>query len=193
RPTQTTIGGLVAANLSGPLRASQGTVRDLLLGLEVVQASGALVRGGGRVVKNVAGDDLPKLHVGALGTLGIVVQVTFKIRPRPEREGAVVIACRSAREAGDVALAVRDALDPLWIEVAGSGGLADGPGDGAAVAIGVGGVAAEVDHGRAQVLAVAEARGCRAAQVEAGECPRGRLGHVRREAAGAAPGRRPVA
>src|SRR5262249_9051434 len=54
RPTQTTIGGLVAANLSGPLRASQGTVRDLLLGLEVVQASGALVRGGGRVVKNVA-------------------------------------------------------------------------------------------------------------------------------------------
>src|SRR5581483_1573581 len=84
RPDATTIGGLVAADLSGPLRASQGTVRDLLLGIAVVGADGALVRGGGRVVKNVAGYDLPKLHVGAFGTLGIVVEATFKVRPRPE-------------------------------------------------------------------------------------------------------------
>src|SRR5690606_7391068 len=54
-PEETTVGGLIAANLSGPLRASQGTVRDLLLGLRWIAPDGALVAGGGRVVKNVAG------------------------------------------------------------------------------------------------------------------------------------------
>ena len=139
RPERTTVGGLVAANLGGPLRASQGGVRDLLLGLHLVGAGGTLIRGGGRVVKNVAGYDLPKLHVGALGSVGVVVQATFKVRPRPEREAAVVIGCRTGPEAADAALAVRDAIDPLWIEVAGAGGLPDGPGDGAAVAVGLGG------------------------------------------------------
>lgn len=174
-PDRTTLGGLVAANLSGPLRASQGTARDLLLGIAVVGADGALVRGGGRVVKNVAGYDLPKLHVGALGTVGVIVELTFKVRPRPEREAAVVIACRSAREAGEVALAVRDGLDPLWIEVAGSGGLADGPGDGAAVAVGLGGLAAEVEHGAAQVRACAAASGCRAVTLDDAAALRARL------------------
>jgi len=184
-PGRTTIGGLVAANLSGPLRASQGTVRDLLLGIAVVGADGALVRGGGRVVKNVAGYDLPKLHVGALGTAGVIVEATFKVRPRPEREAAVVIACRSAREAADVALAVRDALDPLWIEVAGSGGLADGPGDGAAVAVGLGGQPAEVEQGGAQVQARAAANGCRAVTVDDGTALRTRLGQFDVEPAAA--------
>jgi glycolate oxidase FAD binding subunit len=174
RPERTTVGGLVAANLSGPLRASQGTVRDLLLGLTVVGAGGALVRGGGRVVKNVAGYDLPKLHVGALGTVGVIVEATFKVRPRPARERAVMIACRSAAEAADVALAVRDALDPLWLEVAGAGGLADAPVSGAAVA-GVGGSDAEVAHASAQVRAVAEARGCRALTLDDGAACRLRL------------------
>src|SRR4029450_3587776 len=136
---RTTIGGLVAANLSGPLRASQGTVRDLLLGLTVVGAGGVVGRRGGGVGKNVAGYDLPKLHVGALGTVGVIVEATFKVRPRPEREAGVVIACRTPASAADVALAVRDAFDPLWLEVAVSRGLADGPGSGAAVAGGVGG------------------------------------------------------
>ncbi len=168
RPERTTIGGLVAADLSGPLRASQGTVRDLLLGLTVVAAGGALVHGGGRVVKNVAGYDLPKLHVGALGSVGVIVEATFKVRPRPAREGAVVIACRTVGEAADVALAIRDALDPCWLEVAGSGGLADGPGTGAAVAAGLAGIPAEVESGCAQVRAVAKARGCRAVIVDDG-------------------------
>jgi glycolate oxidase FAD binding subunit len=168
RPERTTVGGLVAANLSGPLRASQGTVRDLLLGITVVGAGGRLVHGGGRVVKNVAGYDLPKLHVGALGSVGVIVEATFKVRPRPAHERAVVIACRGPAEAADVGLAVRDALDPLWLEVAGAGGLADGPGTGAAVAAGVGGTLAEVAHGAAQVCAVAEARGCRSVTVDDG-------------------------
>jgi glycolate oxidase FAD binding subunit len=184
-PDRTTLGGLVAANLSGPLRASQGTARDLLLGLAVVGADGALVRGGGRVVKNVAGYDLPKLHVGALGTVGVLVELTFKVRPRPECEAAVVIACRSAREAAEVALAVRDRLDPFWIEVAGSGGIADGPGDGAAVAVGLGGLAAEVEHGGAQVRAYAEASGRRAVTVDDGAALRARLGQFDVEPAAA--------
>src|SRR5438552_18510872 len=79
RPEETTVGGLVAANLSGPLRASQGGVRDLLIGLRVVNADGAVVAGGGRVVKNVAGYDLPKLHGGALGSAGAIVEATFKV------------------------------------------------------------------------------------------------------------------
>jgi glycolate oxidase FAD binding subunit len=145
----TTIGGLVAANLAGPLRASQGTVRDLLIGLTVVGAEGALVRGGGRVVKNVAGYDLPKVHVGALGTLGVIVEATFKVRPRPEREAAVVLRTAAAVE---TALAVRDAFDPLWLE---AGTLAGGPG----VAVGIGGIAPEVDAARRMLESLARARG----------------------------------
>jgi len=175
-PERTTVGGLVAANLSGPLRASQGTVRDLLLGLTVVGAGGAVVRGGGRVVKNVAGYDLPKLHIGALGSVGVIIEATFKVRPRPEAEAGVVIACRTAREAAETGLAVRDAMDPFWLEVAGSGGLADGPGDGAAVAVGIAGVVAEIQDGVARVHALAQQRGCRAATVDDGAAFRVRLG-----------------
>ncbi len=185
RPQRTTVGGLIAANLDGPLRASQGGVRDLLLGLHVVGAGGTLVRGGGRVVKNVAGYDLPKLHVGALGSVGVLVQATFKVRPRPEREAAVVIGCRTGPEAADAALAVRDALDPLWIEVAGAGGLPDGPGDGAAVAVGLGGLGAEVEHGCLRVRERAASRGWRTLRVEDGRALRARLGEFDVEPAAA--------
>jgi glycolate oxidase FAD binding subunit len=175
RLDRTTIGGLLAANLSGPLRASQGTARDLLLGVTVAGADGVLVRGGGRVVKNVAGYDLPKLHVGALGSLGVIVEATFKVRPRPERESVVVIACRTAAQAGDVALAVRAALDPLWLEVTGAGGVPEGPGDGAAVVVGVGGIPAEVEHGCVTACRVAESAGGRASVVDDGATLRARL------------------
>jgi glycolate oxidase FAD binding subunit len=141
-PEATTVGGFLAADLSGPLRASQGTARDLVLGMRVVGADGALVSSGGRVVKNVAGYDLSKLHVGALGTVGVIVEATFRVRPRPEREAALVIP--SPRPA-DEALAVRDAVEPFWLEVAGPGVLDEGP----AVVVGLAGIAAEVDHAAA--------------------------------------------
>lgn len=118
----TTIGGLLAANLSGPLRASQGTVRDLLIGIRTVGHDGTIVAAGGRVVKNVAGYDLPKMHVGALGTLGTIVDATFKIRPRPPHEAALEISCDDARHAARLALALRDAAEPLWLQVANDGG-----------------------------------------------------------------------
>jgi glycolate oxidase FAD binding subunit len=141
RFARTTVGGLIAANLSGPLRASQGTARDLLLGLRVVDSQGRLVAGGGRVVKNVAGYDLPKLHVGALGTLGVVVEATFKVRPRPAHESAVVLRTTSAVDAVALGLAARNALDPLWLEAT----MRD---DGWVVAIGVGGVESEIAAAR---------------------------------------------
>jgi len=169
RPEATTVGGLVAANLSGPLRASQGTARDLLLGVHVVGADGALVASGGRVVKNVAGYDLPKLHVGALGTVGVIVEATFKLRPRPACERAMVLACRTVAAAADAARAVLDApLVPLWLELAGPGGLAEGPGDGAAVVVGLGGIEDEVAAGEAAVRALAGARGLGAVAVPDG-------------------------
>ena len=65
------VGGILASNASGPRRHLYGTARDLLIGLTVVMADGAVVRGGGKVVKNVAGYDLPKLSIGSFGTLGV--------------------------------------------------------------------------------------------------------------------------
>jgi glycolate oxidase FAD binding subunit len=78
-----TLGGTVAAGLSGPGRFRYGGVRDFLLGVRLVNSEGELVRGGGRVVKNAAGFDLPKLMVGSLGEFGILVELTCKVFPRP--------------------------------------------------------------------------------------------------------------
>ncbi|HZR80191.1 MAG TPA: FAD-binding oxidoreductase [Candidatus Binatia bacterium] len=163
-PEATTVGGMIAANLSGPLRASQGAVRDLLLGIEIVAADGALVRGGGRVVKNVAGYDLPKLHVGALGSLGVVVSATFKLRPRPPLERAIAVDCEDLDQAALVALAVRDALDPLWlaIEVPAESEGHPAPAASSAAAraiVGVAGIAAEVEDAVMRVERVAGVRG----------------------------------
>jgi len=101
-----TVGGLVAANASGPRRHLYGTVRDLLIGLTVVTAGGAVVRGGGRVVKNVAGYDLPKLFIGSYGTLGVVVEATFKLRPLPDDERLVAARFDRLKDAGAAARAL---------------------------------------------------------------------------------------
>ncbi len=173
-PESTTVGGFLAADLSGPLRASQGTARDLVLGMRVVGADGALVASGGRVVKNVAGYDLSKLHIGALGTVGVIVEATFRVRPKPEAEVAVVIP--SARPA-EVALAVRDAIEPFWLEVAGPGVLDDGP----AAIVGLAGIAAEVDDAAALIARLAPA----ARRVDGGALLRVRLGRFDAEPAAA--------
>jgi glycolate oxidase FAD binding subunit len=86
----TTIGGLVATNDSGPRRHKYGAPRDLLIGIELVLADGRRVRGGGQVVKNVAGYDLPRLICGSWGSLAIVTAATFKLLPRPAASRTVV-------------------------------------------------------------------------------------------------------
>jgi len=78
-----TLGGTIGAGLSGPGRQRYGGVRDFILGVRFVTGAGELVRGGGKVVKNAAGFDLPKLLVGSLGRLGVIVEATFKVFPRP--------------------------------------------------------------------------------------------------------------
>lgn len=77
------VGGVLATNASGPLRFRYGTSRDLLLGVRFVQADGTLTWGGAKVVKSVTGYDVPKLLVGSLGTLGIIVEATLRLHPMP--------------------------------------------------------------------------------------------------------------
>src|SRR5258707_10422235 len=84
-----TIGGLLASGWSGPLRLRFGTPRDFLIGIRVALPDGRLASAGGRVVKNVSGYDMMKLHVGALGSLGVIVAASFKVFPRPLREVTV--------------------------------------------------------------------------------------------------------
>jgi glycolate oxidase FAD binding subunit len=95
-----TLGGILAANVSGPRRLGCGTLRDYVLGISVVNDQGQETRAGGRVVKNVAGYDLCKLYVGSLGTLGIITQATLKVRPLPEETALLSVACASDAVAG---------------------------------------------------------------------------------------------
>ena len=95
-----TLGGVLAANASGPRRHLYGTARDLLIGVTVVTADGSIVRGGGRVVKNVAGYDLPKLFIGSYGTLGVIVEATLKLRPVPDEERLVAVRFERMKDAG---------------------------------------------------------------------------------------------
>jgi glycolate oxidase FAD binding subunit len=152
---EATLGGIVSSNAAGPRRHLYGACRDLVIGLTVVTATGALVKGGGKVVKNVAGYDLPKLFVGAFGTLGVVVEVTVKLRPRPDTDRMVVARFASLKEAGSAARAVMgsdllpSALDLVDGETLRALDLG-GP-DGAALLIGVDGIAEQVHWQCAEV------------------------------------------
>lgn len=88
-PSTTTVADLLQFDVSGPRRYGYGTVREHVLGMAVVTGDGGLVRTGGRVVKNVAGYDLAKLFIGDRRTLGVVVEATFKLMPRPAEERIV--------------------------------------------------------------------------------------------------------
>jgi len=84
-PARATVGGTIAAGLSGPRRLRYGPIRDRVLEVRFVTADGRLVKGGGPTVKNVSGFDLPRLLVGSLGTIGVITQVTLRCQPRPLR------------------------------------------------------------------------------------------------------------
>jgi glycolate oxidase FAD binding subunit len=85
-----TLGGIVATNSSGPRRLRYGASRDLVIALRVVHADGKVTRAGAKVVKNVTGYDLNKLYIGSLGTLGVIVEVTFRLHPVPPVEQTLV-------------------------------------------------------------------------------------------------------
>jgi glycolate oxidase FAD binding subunit len=142
-----TLGGVLATNASGPRRQLYGTARDLLIGVTVVTADGAVVRGGGKVVKNVAGYDLPKLFVGSCGTLGVIVELTVKLRPRPDDERLVAVPFDRLKDAGAAVRAVMasdlipNAIELLDAEALRAAGLAGAP---AALLVGFDGVSEQV-------------------------------------------------
>jgi len=103
-PERATVGGMVAANANGLSRGRYGTVRDWVIGIAVAYPSGKVARAGGKVVKNVAGYDLMKLHIGALGTLGVVVEVNFKVQARPEAEATLLGQFEAPEQAIQVGL-----------------------------------------------------------------------------------------
>lgn len=125
-----TVGGTLAAGLSGSGRFRYGGLRDFVIGVVFVDGEGRRVRGGGKVVKNAAGFDLPKLFAGSLGRLGVMVEVTFKVFPFPRARTTVRLSARDLDDALDrlTRLTQRDwglealDLDPpatLWLRLAG--------------------------------------------------------------------------
>ena len=113
-----TIGGILAANASGPSRLAFGTPRDWLIGIKVVQSDGVVTKSGGRVVKNVSGYDLNKLYTGSLGTLGVIVEATFKVAPLPPDARTVVATYSSLGEALESARKLlRQAFTPDGVQV----------------------------------------------------------------------------
>jgi glycolate oxidase FAD binding subunit len=101
-----TIGGIVAANSSGPRRYRYGTIRDLIIGITVVLQDGTVAKAGGKVVKNVAGYDLSKLFTGSLGTLGIIANANFRLHPRPEAARTVAVEVAGPQQAQAAAQAI---------------------------------------------------------------------------------------
>jgi len=107
-PEKATIGGVLSANDSGALRLRFGALRDLIIGATIALADGTLASSGGKVVKNVAGYDLPKLVTGALGTLGAITRAVFRLHPLPRNTRSFSVATANAEEALRFVLAVQD-------------------------------------------------------------------------------------
>jgi glycolate oxidase FAD binding subunit len=89
---EATVGGCVAAGLSGPRRATAGAVRDFILGVKLLSGAGEILNFGGRVMKNVAGYDVSRLMAGAMGTLGLLLEVSLKVLPKPPAEATLRLA-----------------------------------------------------------------------------------------------------
>jgi glycolate dehydrogenase FAD-binding subunit len=107
-PERATIGGVLSTNDSGALRLRFGALRDLIIGVTIALPDGTLASSGGKVVKNVAGYDLPKLVTGALGTLGVITRAVFRLHPLPQTTRAFSVSSSNAEEAQRLVHAIQD-------------------------------------------------------------------------------------
>ena len=146
-----TVGGTLAVNASGPSRHAYGTARDLILGVRAVQADGRIIKAGGRVVKNVAGYDLSRLLIGSLGSLGVIVEASFRLAPLPRAESTAVVSLPSAREAwrfvaqtANLSLRAVELLNAAAVRQAAIPGQA--PEDGYTLVLAAAGEPAAVEH-----------------------------------------------
>lgn len=115
---RSTIGAVISTASSGPLRCAYGTPRDWLIGIRVVHADGRITSAGGKVVKNVAGYDLCKLYTGSFGTLGIIAEMSFKLRALPSDESTIIINNASVEPLLKLTAGIMDSdLSPSAIEL----------------------------------------------------------------------------
>jgi len=106
-----TLGGMLATGLSGPLGQAYGGLRDMVIGMKVAGADGVVTKSGGKVVKNVTGFDVGKAHIGALGTLGVILEASFKTSPLPKKDVSLAAVFEGVGEAISASL---EALAQPW-------------------------------------------------------------------------------
>jgi glycolate oxidase FAD binding subunit len=117
-PDRATLGGIVATRDTGGLRHAYGGPRDFLIGLRVADPEGQIVKGGSKVVKNVAGYDLPKLYCGSCGTLGLLAEMTFRVLPLPEERRTVLLSLPGPEPVEPILSRIMDSdLLPSFIEM----------------------------------------------------------------------------
>jgi glycolate oxidase FAD binding subunit len=167
---EATIGGLIATALAGPRRFGSGTLRDLLIGISVAYPNGTLGKAGGMVVKNVTGFDLMRLHLGALGTLGVIISANFKVLPAARSEATVLSEPATLANAFECSAAIRAArLAPISLELfsVGSGWRVAARFEGRAETVAIG-AAIAARAGFAETLVDAESRAWWRAYVDEG-------------------------
>jgi glycolate oxidase FAD binding subunit len=163
-----TVGGVIAANCSGPRRRLYGTARDLVIGMQFATLEGKLVQSGGMVVKNVAGLDMAKLMIGSFGTLAAITAVNFKLTPAPELERSFLLSFEKLSEA----IATRNrilngALQPAAMDLLNPAAGASVGKQAWLLAVRAGGNAAAVDRYERELAPLAEAVALEGAQQEA--------------------------
>jgi len=150
-----TLADILNTNASGPRRFGYGTIREHLIGLKVALADGRIIKSGGKVVKNVAGYDLQKLFVGSHGTLGVIIEATFKVRPVAEKEEFVSITCPTLEKVSERIEAVLDSeLSPIVLDLHNVG---ESNPQAVNLVIGFDGTREEVEWQKTKVSALAEA------------------------------------
>jgi len=158
-PEHATVGGAIATNAFGRRRARYGAIKDNIVGIGVVRPDGTPARGGGKVVKNVAGFDLPKIMVGALGTLGAIASATFRVHPADECTAAVRVRATASEAYALAQATVEAALVPDSVAAYASGREYE-------VIVRFGGFARGVDDQVEAIVAIARAHGLAAESLD---------------------------